>query len=67
MPILSSNIVIYQFTMDEIKNLICADMNIKPDAVKLEVTKEYIQDNDDYSFRNNYTITGLKVIIDNTI
>lgn len=68
MPVLSSHTTTYEFTLAEIKNSICTDMNLKPEAVKIEVIKEAIPEAyGERSYGTDYRITGVKVIIDNKL
>jgi hypothetical protein len=63
--ILKSNISTYEFSLDEIKELICADLQLEIDQVTVEYVIEEVNSDPMDRYRGTDEVTKIRVTVKN--
>jgi hypothetical protein len=65
MPKLTAKTTEYTYSIEEIKNMICANLDVPQEAVTVTFIQTDVSD-DRYDRYPTYKVTGVKVTVDNT-
>lgn len=62
MAILKENKVVYEFSLEEVKKLIAADLEVSPENIQVEYVLTDVSD-DRFEMFPRYKVTSIKVVV----